>query len=249
MTEHSIKKLFKHTFSVKETKCTIITDKSELLKTAQKTIIHHRSQLESYIKTHPSFLYSLKPLEIDDGPEIVKLMASNSAKAGVGPMASVAGALSDIVVNEMLRCGARMVVVENGGEISAFSENAIDVALLTGDSPLSGKVGFRIEKFPMGIATSSGVYGHALSFGEAEAVTIFSKTACLADAAATAVCNVVKGEDPDNAIRSGIEKAQSIKGVEGVLIIYKGKVAFAGEIPRFISIVSGGLKPRLQERS
>lgn len=240
MTEPLIKKLFKHNFSVRETKCTIITDKPELLKAAQKAIIHNRSQLESYIKTHPSFLYSLEPLKIDDGPEIVKLMALNSAKAGVGPMACVAGALADIAVNEMLYNGAKIAVVENGGEISAFSENAIDVALLAGDSPLSGKVGFRIEKFPMGIATSSGVYGHALSFGKAEAVTIFSKLACLADAAATAVCNVVKGRDPDQAIKSGIEKAKSIKGVEGVLIIYKGKVTFAGELPKLISIINGG---------
>jgi ApbE superfamily uncharacterized protein (UPF0280 family) len=139
----------------------------------------------------------------------------------------------------MLSCEAKIAVVENGGEVSAVSATPVDVALLAGDSPLSGCIGFRVEKFPVGIATSSGVYGHALSFGEAETVTVFSRKAGLADAAATAICNNVKG-DPDQAIRNGIEKALSIEGVGGVLIIYKGKVAVAGEIPKILSIMKEG---------
>ncbi|MEM3566583.1 MAG: UPF0280 family protein [Candidatus Bathyarchaeia archaeon] len=239
----SAKGLFKKKFSAKETECTVITDKHEAVKVAEETITYHRRQLESYIKTHVSFLYSLKPLEIADGPEIVRLMASASAKAGVGPMASVAGALADLAVKEMLAWGAEIAIVENGGEVSAVSETPLDVALLVGDSPLSGRIGFRVEKSPIGIATSSGVYGHALSFGEAEAVTIFAKNACLADAAATAVCNVVRGE-PDQAIKSALKKAWSIEGVEGVLIIYRGKIALAGEVPKLISLWKGGNRPR-----
>jgi ApbE superfamily uncharacterized protein (UPF0280 family) len=67
-------------------------------------------------------------------------------------------------------------------------------------------------------------------------VTIFSKDACLADAAATAVCNAVKGEDCDSAVKHGIEVAMSIGDVKGVLIIFRGKVAVAGEIPKLINI-------------
>jgi ApbE superfamily uncharacterized protein (UPF0280 family) len=228
--------LVEKTISFKETRCTIISDKPEAVEAAEKTIIKHRKLLEAYIKTHPRFLYSLNPVDADDGPGVAKLMALVSAKVGVGPMAAVAGVLADLAVEAMLGCGAKMAVVENGGEISAASTTPIDVALLAGDSPLSGQIGFRVEKFPAGIATSSGVYGHALSFGEAEAVTVFSQKAGLADAAATAICNIVKG-DPDQAIRKGVEKALSIKNVRGVLIIYKGKVAFAGDIPKIISIV------------
>lgn len=232
----SVRNMVKRTFCMKETVCTIITDKYEAVKVAEETIAYHRKLLESYIKTHASFLHSLKPLKIDDGPEIVKLMASASAKAGVGPMASVAGALADLAVEAMLSCGAKTAIVENGGEVAASSETPVDVALLAGDSLLSGRLGFRVESFPVGIATSSGVYGHALSFGEAEAVTVFAKNASLADAAATAICNVVRGKNPNYAIRKGLRKAWSIEGVKGVLIIYKGKVALAGEIPKLINL-------------
>ncbi len=227
---------FRYSFTYKETRCTIISDNLKAIKKAWRVIIHQRRLLEDYIEKHPIFLYSLQPLEIDEGPEIVRLMASASAKAGVGPMAAVAGVLADQAVRAMTSSGAKVAVVENGGEISAISEIDLDVALLAGSSPLSGKVGFRLDEFPIGIATSSGIYGHALSLGKAEAVTIFSSEAGLADAAATAVCNVVKGEDVDQALRRGVKAALAIDDVRGALIIYGGKVAIAGRIPKLINV-------------
>jgi len=203
----SVKALVKKRFSIRETVCTVIADINEAIKAAEYAITYHRKQLESYIRMREEFLYSLKPLKVVDGPRIVRLMASASAKAGVGPMASVAGALADLAVEAMLAVGAKTAIIENGGEVAAVSETPVDVALLAGDSPLSRRLGFRIEKFPMGIATSSGVYGHALSFGEAESVTVFAENASLADAAATAVCNVVRGSNPNQALRKGVRKA------------------------------------------
>jgi ApbE superfamily uncharacterized protein (UPF0280 family) len=58
----------------------------------------------------------------------------------------------------------------------------------------------------------------------------------LADAAATAVGNVVKGDDCQAAVQRGVEKAMSIKGVEGVLIIYRGFVGTTGKIPQIIKV-------------
>ena len=80
----------------------------------------------------------------------------------------------------------------------------VDVAVAAGDEPLSKRFGFRLAEFPIGVATSSGRFSHALSFGDAEAATVFCKNAALADAAATAVGNMVKGEDAQAAIKAGI---------------------------------------------
>ena len=99
-----------------------------------------------------------------------------------------------------------------------------------------GVPSFRLTAFPIGVATSSGRFSHAFSFGDAEAATVFCKNAGLADAAATAVCNVVKGEDCQAAIQAGINEALSIKGVEGVLIIHKGFTGTAGKIPKIIKV-------------
>jgi hypothetical protein len=163
-------------------------------------------------------------------------MAEAAEKANVGPMAAVAGVLADLAVKDMLIDGCEVAVVENGGEVSAVSNMPIDVALAAGDDPLSKRFGFRLTDFPAGVATSSGRFSHALSFGDAEAATVFCRDAGLADAAATAVGNVVKGEDHQTAIQHGMDKALSIVGVEGVLIVYRGHVGTAGKIPQIIKV-------------
>lgn len=230
------KNLFKQAFQFKETNCTIITDKESAINTAVSSIKYHRKQLERYIQAHPKFLYSLQPVPVIEGPKIARLMSDASKKANVGPMAAVAGVLADLAVEDMVLAGSEVAVVENGGEVSAISNQPIDIVLSAGDSPLSKQIGFRLEKFPVGVATSSGLYSHALSFGDAEAVTIFAVNAGIADAAATAVGNLIKGEDCRGAVERGIKEALQIEGVSGVFILYRGIVGKAGEIPQLIKV-------------
>ena len=230
------KNLFKQAFQFKETNCTIIADDESAINTAVSSIKYHRKQLERYIQDHPKFLYSLQPVPVIKGPRIVRLMAEASEKANVGPMAAVAGVLADLAVEDMALAGSEVAVVENGGEVSAISNQPIDIALSAGDSPLSRQIGFRLEKFPIGVATSSGLFSHALSFGEAEAATVFAVNAGIADAAATAVGNLIKGDDCRGAVEGGIKEALGIEGVRGVLILYRGIVGKAGQVPQLIKV-------------
>lgn len=231
-----IKKLFREAFRFKETQSTIIADKKIGIQKAVASIKHNRKELEEYVKAHPKFLYTLTPIPAPAEPLVAKLMGAAAEKANVGPMAAVAGVLADLAVKDMIREGCEVAVVENGGEISATSNTPIDIALAAGDSPLSKRFGFRLTYFPVGIATSSGRFSHALSFGDAEAATVFSRNAGLADAVATAVGNVIKGADGQSAIQAGISKALCIQGVEGVLIIYKDLTGTAGKIPQIIKV-------------
>ena len=228
--------MFKRVFELKESRGTIIADREDAIDVAVESIRRNREALEDYAKVHPRFLFSLEPVKVPAQPLVAKLMAEAAAKANVGPMAAVAGVLADLAVKDMLSAGCEVAVVEDGGEVSAVSNVPVDVALAAGDEPLSRKFGFRLTAFPIGVATSSGRFSHALSFGDAEAATVFCGNAGLADAAATAVGNVVKGDDYQAAIQRGIDKAFSIHGVEGVLIIYKDFVGTAGKIPRIIKV-------------
>jgi ApbE superfamily uncharacterized protein (UPF0280 family) len=230
------KTVIKRAFRLKESNCTIISDREDTFEKAVKSIEHHRKHLEEYVQEHKEFLYSLKPVPVDKGPKVVRLMAEASLKADVGPMAAVAGVLADLAVEEMMDAGSKVAVVENGGEVSAISNQPIDIALAAGDAPLSREIGFRLKEFPVGVATSSGLYSHALSFGEAEAATIFAVDAGVADAAATAVANIIKGDEVRGVIKQGIEKALDIEGVKGVFILYKGIVGKAGQVPELIKV-------------
>ncbi|MCS7114702.1 MAG: UPF0280 family protein [Nitrososphaerota archaeon] len=231
-----IKNLFKKNFQLNETNCTIISDSERSINIAISSIKSNRRQLELYLRERPEFEYSLSPVRVENGPRIVRLMAEYAERANVGPMAAVAGVLADLAVEEMLRVGSKVAVVENGGEVSAVSDQPIDVALLAGDHPLSKNLAFRLEDFPMGVATSSGMFSHALSFGEAEAVTIFAVNAGLADAVATAIGNMIKGDDCRRVVKLGVEKATSIQGVRGAIIIYRDFIGIGGYIPKIARI-------------
>jgi ApbE superfamily uncharacterized protein (UPF0280 family) len=196
---------------------------------ALKSVKKYREQIETYIRINPEFLSSLNPLEAEPGaPEIVIRMCEASRKAGVGPMAAVAGAISEMVGSELL-LHSDEVIVENGGDIFIKTNQTRKVGVHAGQSPLSGSVALEIkpENTPLGICTSSGTVGHSLSFGKADAAVILSKDAFVADAAATAVGNLVKSADD---INTAIEFASTIKGVEGVLIVFGNKLGAWGDI-------------------
>ncbi|MHA1606498.1 MAG: UPF0280 family protein [Candidatus Freyarchaeota archaeon] len=236
--EVEVKPLIRVAYTLKQTKLVVVTDSPEAVKVAVRTVKAHRETLERYVKRNPSFLRSLEPVEVSgDAPEVVRRMAEAGLKAGVGPMAAVAGALADLAVERML-AKTRVAVVENGGEVSANSEKPVTVGVLAGKSPLSGRIGFLLpkEEMPVGIGTSSGTTGHALSFGLADAATVVAADAALADAAATAVGNVVRGDDAERAVQAGLEVAENIEGVRGALVIMGDYAGLVGKLPRMIRV-------------
>ncbi|NLO82422.1 MAG: UPF0280 family protein, partial [Clostridiales bacterium] len=170
-----------------------IAARSMLRKEALQLVKRYRNDIEEYIKRDKRFLTSLTPIPcLPDAPAIVRRMCMAAHMAGVGPMAAVAGAISEFVGRELLKFSAE-IIVENGGDIFIKSQRDRLVGIYAGDSPLSQKIGLKIsaEDTPLGICTSAGKIGHSLSLGKADAVVIVSKDTPLADAVATAVGNIV----------------------------------------------------------
>jgi len=196
---------------------------------AIEAVIRHRTPLEEYIKNHPLFLHSLEPCSVDeDAPAIVRDMAQAARIAGVGPMASVAGAIAEAVGKDLL-AHTPEVIVENGGDIFIKILRPRRVGVYAGESPFTGKIALEInpEETPLGVCTSSGTVGHSLSLGAADAVIAFSRSTALADAAATAIGNrVCDAEDIDVAI----EQAQDINGLAGILVIKGDRMGMWGSV-------------------
>jgi len=146
----------------------------------------------------------------------------------VGPMAAVAGAIAEYVGRELLEFSPE-IIVENGGDIFLACSRETRVGIFAGNSPLSLRVGLVVPAagHSWGVCTSSGTVGPSLSFGRADAVCILSSSASLADAAATAVGNLVR--TPGD-LEKGLEKAKAIEGVWGAVIILGEKLAAWGKI-------------------
>lgn len=184
-----------------------------------------RAPLEAYIMKNPTFLKTLKPLpEDEDAPPLVRTMLKAGKLAGVGPMASVAGAIAEAVGRALLERGlTKEVVVENGGDIFLALKKEARVALFAGTSPFSGKLALLIpeELQPCGVCTSSGRIGHSLSYGKADAITVVHRDTATADALATALGNLLK---TSRDFKEVFSKAKRLSGVLGVFAVMDEKL-------------------------
>jgi len=237
-------KTYRYHFIEKESDITIISESKKAISRAKKELFNQRELLEEYIANHKKFLTSFAPVEARSDHEIIKLMSNASYHCNVGPMAAVAGALADLMLKVMKQKDnsfsnpAKVALVENGGEIGIDSEQSMRIALYAGYNELNSNIGFLIEKndCPIGIATSSATIGHAISFGEADAVTIFAKNATLADAAATKIANLVKGKDIEKSIKKGLDAVDDLVDVRGAFISRENKIGKTGNLPKMIKI-------------
>ncbi len=214
--------------AVKETDLQVSAEQN-LEKETRDLVFESRHQIESYIHHHPDFLAALEPYPEDPyAPSLVKDMIECTREVGVGPMASVAGAIAEYVGKHLLK-KTNQVIVENGGDLFLKANRPVTVSIFAGTSPLSEKIGLVIPPrlMPAGVASSSGTVGHSFSMGKADVGCIISPSAALADAAATALCNRIQGPRDLNGID---EWAGGIRGILAALVILGDKMATWGEM-------------------
>ena len=205
-----------------------IAARRDLTELAIQSIRRHRSAIEDYIRMHPAFARTLTPWPhaIFASP-IVERMVQASLAVGVGPMASVAGAIAQAVAEDISPHSDR-ILVENGGDLFLIGDSSTVVGLWAGTSPLSGQFGLALHPGRgISVCTSSGTVGPSLSFGMTDCATVISRSGALADAAATELGNRVKVPDD---IAAALDWALSVKGVLGAAVIMGDVMGAKGEV-------------------
>jgi len=188
------------------------------------------NELESYLTKKVFFASSIEPVDAEkDAPEMACEMSKASLLSGVGPMAAVAGGFAQEIGEFVLDAGASWVIAENGGDLYL----SLDCEKTSGVGGTNLAFVLKPADTPCGVCTSSGKHGHSLSFGDADGVTVVADNAFIADAAATAIANEVKGV---NAIEDGLRKAKSIDKIRGVLITKDGEIALWGKLPKLVEL-------------
>lgn len=214
----------------KETDLYILTDKKLDQNFIKEKIRAYRWDIESYIDKDRRFLVSLKPIEVElTAPPIIQTMSKVAKLANVGPMSAIAGAIAEFLGKDLLRRGFKDVIIENGGDIFVECRRDVTVGIYAGRSRFSRTLHLKLKTkdMPLGVCSSSGTFGHSLSFGSADSVIIIAKSASLADAVATATGNRVNSKEN---LPTAMDFARSIRGVEGALIIFKNKLIASGNI-------------------
>jgi uncharacterized protein len=201
----------------KESDLLILAEKA-LTGPAHETLINCRKDLYDFIAKNPKFEKTLKPYAAPlFSPKIIKLMSGAAHRANVGPMAAAGGAIAELVGLSLMKY-SKEVIVENGGDIFVKLIKPRRIGVYAQESSFSEKIALEISPAdtPLGICTSVGTVGHTITFGAADAVIVTARSCALADAAATAIGNVVTSEET---IEEGLNIAKKIKGLHGTLII------------------------------
>ncbi len=178
-------------FQYRTTITTLLAEEEAHIKAAKIAMVDARSELEREILRDPFFGSTYDPYITEISSPVAQRMAAASKPAGVGPMAAVAGTIAWYGVEAMQDAGATFAVIDNGGDIALIADRDVTIGIHAGISPFSGKLAFRIppQDTILGICTSSATVGPSVSFGTADAVTVFSRNVSLADAWATSLCN------------------------------------------------------------
>jgi ApbE superfamily uncharacterized protein (UPF0280 family) len=225
-------------FEIGETAVTILAEK-DYIPLAQQSIFDTREIILRKIRHDPLFRNTLEPYESDeDDHPLIRRMCDASAKAWVGPMATVAGAVAQEAVEAMFYAGAKTAIVDNGGDIALRLSEEVMVGIYYGGN-LPG-MGFRCvpREGRFGICTSSRTIGPSISFGIADLATVISENVMLADACATALGNMVE-DDSESTLNRALDRICCIEGVEGAMVIVGERMAMKGRLPE-ISRMSVG---------
>lgn len=228
-----MKRFKRFKFSYRETNTTILTESEEFYKIAVKAILEARNEIEEHIKLKPEFLISYEPLNCPkcSGKRVVKEMCYSARIANVGPMASVAGTIAQFAVDKMAEAGAKIAVVDNGGDIAIHSDEELKVGIYP------SKIALLIPPVDkIAVCTSSGKIGHSVSFGWTDSATIIAENASIADAFATALGNAIK-DFGRHELEKTLSEFFSINKefIKGAIVIKEDIIAFAGDIPRILT--------------
>ena len=197
-----------------------------------------RKILLDYKERDPRFFSSLDPIDppiaaqgskpgLPVAGEIQTMIACGHL-TGTGPMAAVAGLFAQRVGERIQDIYGEMeVVVENGGDLYLHNLTELFSVIHAGTSALSDQMGFVVPPGEWGICTSSGTMGHSFSRGRADAVTVVSSSAPLADSWATAIANRVTGE---NDLEQVLEEVAGISDIVGCAVIIANRIGIRGNL-------------------
>lgn len=217
-----------------ETAATIAAER-RYISPAVEAIKSARREIEKQIRADRYFLITLDPYDREaDTRGIVSRMCAASRAAGVGPMATVAGAIAQVALEAMVHEGCDHGWVDNGGDVALLLREPVTMELFC-EPGSSTALAFELEPTgtTLGICSSSGRLGHSLSFGDADIAVAIASDAMLADALATAIGNAVT--DPgslDKCFRPFV----GLEGFKGGLVMLDGSVSMCGEVPPIVEV-------------
>lgn len=210
-------------------------NKEELIDFCTKEIHELRNILKFWINLYPKIKDSLDPIEApNNAPDFLAAMCEAGNFAHVGPFAGVAGTIAQFIATKIYyylqeKNNCSDVIVENGGDIYAFSSRERCIGIMANPAEKC-MLGLKItkEQFPLAICSSSATIGHSLSFGQGDLALILAKNASLADALATRYGNLLRTKQDINHILTQAKQDYHIKMTDNPFLDNSKKSGLSG---------------------
>ncbi len=216
---------------------THILTKTDLDKDIIPIIQEQRNIIENEIRRNPEFL-KYKPIDINHEERILEIMTKAGKIANTGPMAAVAGSISQICLEYLEKYDTKFSIIENGGDIALKTDRKSIISIYAGDNIYSYNLGFKLKAKPnsYGICTSS-EDGPSKSFGNTDATIVFCSQSSVADALATSIGNYGNGENSDEIVHNALTYAENYKEFFDGAVVIKGEhLGKIGHIPKLVTI-------------
>jgi ApbE superfamily uncharacterized protein (UPF0280 family) len=178
-------------------------------------------QLQAYTLRNPEVRTSKRPIHVPgDAPAIVREMTEAARSAGVGPMYSFQGALTDYVGRFLAR-DLDEVTVSCGGDYFILARKRQKLTIRRGRS---GAIAIVVQPLAGGVGVSTSIgRGRATLDG----LAVVGASCMLADAAAAGVEAILPKE---NGFTLSLEYLRKVPGVVGGLVVQGERIGVAGAV-------------------
>lgn len=216
-----------------ETAATIAAE-GRFIEPAVEAVKSARREIERQVRRDTFFLTTMEPYVPDDPGPLVLRMCRAAEAAGVGPMATVAGAVAQAALEAMYAEGCRHGWVDNGGDVALVLDRPVTMEVFhqPGARDAFGLVLGPTEG-AVGVCSSSGRLGHSISLGNSDVALAMADSAVLADALATSIGNRVTGP---GSLDTCFDHVKTVPGILGALAMLDGQAAMFGRLPELVEV-------------
>lgn len=202
-----------------------VSGPEELYEEARAAGMQFWEQVQSFAIRHPGFQSAKRPLPVpEDASAIVRQMVRLSALAGVGPMFTFQGALTEFV-GRKLAPALHEVSVSCGGDHFVIPRKRSRLMVRTAARGGEGlAVVVKPELGPQGIFTTTG--RSYLPADAADSLIVVASSCIMADAAATGVAAILGR----GSFRAALSYLQRLPGVHGGIVVRGERIGVAGSL-------------------
>jgi len=182
-------------------------------------------QLNAYATGHAAFRNAKEPVDVpDEAPAIIRAMAQASRSAGVAPMVTMQGAMTDHVGRFLARSVSELRV-SSGGDAFVVAKKPVKLSVLRRAD--GGGVSIVLHPRSGGVGVSTLVGNRRASDLHIDGMAVIAESCMVADAALEAMQIILS---KPGSMKRGLAHLQRIAGVVGGVVIQGSDIGVAGGV-------------------